>query len=178
MRKEDSVETSAPSPFPEEEDRNPSHRQLIGWWLLLAALLGSLATFPYTLSILKQAGWVGEQGREPVSVLSEHLATDLFLSLGAVALGIRLGESVGLSLPLLVGWPPVDEDRSRRLKNALVLAAALGVGIGVLDAIAERAAGAGCHRLDSQSLTRRPGRGCSRQSAPGSPKKSCSGSGS
>ena len=115
--------------------------QRIGWWLLLAALLGSLATYPYTLSILKQAGWVGEQARDPVSILSEHLATDIFLSLGAVAFGIRLGRSVGLGLPLLAGWPPVDESSRRRLRSTLVLAAVLGVGIGVLDAVADRAAG-------------------------------------
>ncbi len=115
-------------------------RRCAGWWLLLAALLGSLATFPYTLSVLKQAGWIGEQARDPVSILCEHLATDIFLALGAVAFGIRLGKPVGLGSPLLVGWPPVDESSKRRVRNTLVLAAALGVGIGVLDAIAERAA--------------------------------------
>ncbi len=126
---------------PEAETSDARRRRRIGWWLVLAALLGSLATFPYAQSVLKQTGLAGEQSPELRSLLGEHVATDIFLSLGAIAFGIRLGKSVGLGLPLLVGWPAVDSSTWRKVRNALVLAAALGIAIGVLDAIADRAVG-------------------------------------
>jgi len=137
VHKGDGMDTVNLSALKQGEVTHSTPRRRIGWWLLLASVLGSLATLPFELSILKQAQRAEKPATDLLSSLGEKVAVDTLLSMGFIALGLRLGKSVGLGLPLLRGWPAADEDARRRVRNTLLLAVGLGLGIGVIDTIAD-----------------------------------------
>jgi membrane protease YdiL (CAAX protease family) len=131
------METDDRDSIPEVEVGHLRRRKAVAAGLLLASVLGSLAVFPFVYLILKQAGQPERSAVNLLPALGENVAVGFLFSIGAVTLWTRLGKSVGLGEPLLDGWPAVDQKSRRRIRNALLLAGALGIGIGVLDVMAE-----------------------------------------
>jgi hypothetical protein len=70
--------------------------------LMLGALLGCLALFPYTAAMFGPS--LARLGRPLPVVLAVSLVQPLVRSVVSIFVGLRLGEGLGLGAPLLRDW--------------------------------------------------------------------------
>ncbi|MGI9148690.1 MAG: CPBP family glutamic-type intramembrane protease [Chloroflexota bacterium] len=98
--------------------------------LLLAACLGSLALLPYLATLLQPA--LGSLGRPLGPVLAVSLIQPVIVAALASAVGLRLGDSVGLGAPLLRDWLE-GAPTARRVRALLV--PSIGAGLLIADAV-------------------------------------------
>jgi len=106
-------------------------------WLLLSAVLASVAVVPYTYSIVKQRARADQPVSELVSELSQNVLVETLISWGLIMVGLGLRTSLGLGVTMLNDWPPVDDQARRRVRNTITLAIILGLALGIILAIAD-----------------------------------------
>jgi len=111
-----------------------SHVKIVAG-LLLAAVLGSLATIPYEQTTVRRPGRAEKPAGERISEIAQEVLVSGLISLGLIVLGLRLRTSVGVGISLLNDWPPADDNARRRVRNTIALAVAIGIGMDVILAI-------------------------------------------
>ncbi len=99
--------------------------------LMLGALLGALCLLPYALTLTPAL----PPGGPPLGVLliASTVQTLLLVAIAA-AVGLRLGERIGLGAPLLKAWLAGDPTAPRRFVADLPIAVLIGVAGAVLTA--------------------------------------------
>ena len=115
---------------------DPERSKLVRNRLMLAAALASVAVVPYTYPIIKAVARAEQPASELVSSLASNAIIETLVSWGLIALGLRLRRLLGLGLTLLNDWSPADDEARRRVRNTVTLAVVLGLGLGVILAIA------------------------------------------
>jgi hypothetical protein len=133
------METVESDEVPESEASGSRRTRNVWRWLLVASVLGSVAVLPYTYSIFKQFAGAEVPANVLLPGLAANVAIEFLVSMAMIALGLRLGRSLGLGTPLLKDWPAADEEARRRVRNSITLAIVLGIGLGAILAIADRA---------------------------------------
>lgn len=123
--------------IPETEIADSRRAKSASKWLQLAAVLAAVVNQPYVYSITKQAENQQKFASELLTNLAANAGVMLLMSLGFIALGLRLRSSLGLSLNVLVDGGVADGQTSHRVRNAIMLAILLGLGLGVLIAIGD-----------------------------------------
>lgn len=101
-------------------------------FLLLAAVLGSLAMIPYEQSIARRLERAEKPAGERIMRITQDVLTSGLVSLGLIVLGLRLRNSLGVGISLLNDWPTADADARRRVRNTIALAVAIGIGMDVI----------------------------------------------
>src|SRR5262245_5687776 len=86
-----------------------SRMKSVNQWLLVAALLASLAVIPYTYTIIRQTEQAAKPVGELVFELAQNAAVEFLISAVLITVGLRLRRSLGLDLSLLNDWPPTGE---------------------------------------------------------------------
>lgn len=112
-----------------------SSRAKVVFVLLVAAVLGSLAVIPYEQSIARRPGRVEKPAAERIAEIAQEVLVSGLISLGLIVLGLRLRTSLGVGISLLCDWPPANADARRRVRNAIILAIVIGIGMDVILAI-------------------------------------------
>jgi hypothetical protein len=99
---------------------------------LIASLVGTLATLPYSWSLLKQAKTIAlPQFLVPIA-LTIGVILELLISAATILLGIALGKSVGLGAMLVPATEPLSDGRARRWWRLCGEPMALGLTLGVI----------------------------------------------
>ena len=116
---------------------DPLHASVVGRWLMLAALVASLATVPYVYSFETQRAREPKPASELATEMAENVGFEFLISCCFIVLGIRLRKSLGLSVRLLDNWPAEDAAAHRRVWNTITLSVMMGLGLGIVLAIAD-----------------------------------------
>lgn len=109
----------------------------VGRSLLLAAVLASLAVIPYTYSFVMQQAPERRPAINTMSDLASNALIESLVSYCFIGLGLRFRKSLGIGTALLTGWPPVDDQARRGVRNTAALAMVLGLGSGIVLAIVD-----------------------------------------
>jgi hypothetical protein len=96
------------------------------WFFVLLATIGAVLTLPYSLEILDQLSLRSGMRRPGPPALAFNVLFAGLLAFAPVAVGLKLGQPLGLS------WPPLRTPRGasqrfRAVGGALIRSAALGV---------------------------------------------------
>jgi membrane protease YdiL (CAAX protease family) len=131
------VEHSESAVIPEATRDQSRQTQIMRRSLLLAAVLASICVVPYTYSFMKQRARELQPASALISDLAANVLIEVLISWGLILLGMRARRSLGLDAALLKDWPPADDRAWRRVRNSITLAFVLGLGLGLILAIAD-----------------------------------------
>ena len=106
-------------------------------WQMLAAFTASFATVPYVYSFETQRAREPKPASALITDLGENVAVEFLISSCFIVLGLRLRKSLALTVTLLDDWPPSEEAARRRVRDTDRLAMMLGIGMGIVLAIAD-----------------------------------------
>jgi membrane protease YdiL (CAAX protease family) len=95
--------------------------------LVLGSAVGLVGILPYSLAL--QGMWPPPAALW--GLLPVQLGINLLLFAGATALGLWLGEKVGLGAPMLRAWVSGDAEAPRQFRASLPLAVLLGLASGI-----------------------------------------------
>jgi hypothetical protein len=98
--------------------------------LLGSSLIASLLLIPYNTAIITASA---PPSRAPLwLIVAVTLISTLFISSGAIAVGLSLGKQIGLGAPILQDWVAGDPNASRRFRGEAPIAIGVGLVIGIV----------------------------------------------